>query len=432
MWRYAAAVMAALLGATWLEAQVKPADVAGDWVLEIQRYGETDYDRLKLEVEGDRVKTSANGQKFEGHVQNGKLELKTVGKDGPSGTIVGTMAGGEMSGEFAAAGMKGTWKAKRPAARPANAPREHTFEPREFHRMFSGSIEPVLRIYPGDTVKTWSVDAGGTDAKGVRRSLGGNPETGPFYIEGALPGDTLVVKFTKIRLNRDTAISSGSIAASALTPYYVQDRKRVENYNSDWALDREKGVARLAKPTEQLKNYTVPLRPMLGCVGVAPPGHMAFRSGFLGSFGGNMDYNQMREGVTLYLPVYQPGALLFMGDGHAAQGDGELTGNALETSMDIEFTVDVIPGKSWQMPRAENDEYLMAMGIAGSLGEAFQIATSQMARWLEEKYGLNPAQAASVLGTAMRYDIAEVVDPYVNVVAKVSKHALASIEPAKP
>src|SRR5262249_17352682 len=153
------------------------------------------------------------------------------------------------------------------------------------------------------------------------------PQTGPFYIEGAIPGDTLVVKLNRIRLNRDTAISSGSIAAHAVTPDYVQDRKPVENYDSTWVLDREKGGARMAKPSEPLKDYTVPLRPFLGCVGVAPRGHMVFRTGYPGSFGGNMDYNRLVEGVTLYLPVSQPGALLFLGDGHAAQGDGELTGN---------------------------------------------------------------------------------------------------------
>jgi acetamidase/formamidase len=276
------------------------------------------------------------------------------------------------------------------------------------------------------------VDAGGVDAKGVRRSLGGNPQTGPFFIEGAMPGDTLVVKLKRIRLNRDTAISSGSIAPHAVTPDYVQDRKPVENYDSNWVLDREKGVARLAKPTEALKDYTVPLRPFLGCVGVAPRGHMVFRTGYPGSFGGNMDYNRLLEGVTLYLPVSQPGALLFLGDGHAAQGDGELTGNALETSMDIEFSVDVIPRKYLAMPRAEDDEFLMAMGIAGSLTEGLQIATTEMALWLEASYKLNAAEVASVLGTAMRYDIAEVVDPYVNVVARVPKKALAPIPKAGP
>ena len=320
------------------------------------------------------------------------------------------------------------WKATRLPIRPANAPREHVFEPKEFHRVFSGAIQPVLHVYRGDTVKTWSLDAGGMDAKGVRRALGGNPQTGPFYIEGALPGDTLVVKLTRIRLNRDTAFGGDGIDESAITPDYVQNRKPVENYDSNWVLDREKGVAKLAKPTEALKNYTVPLRPMLGCVGVAPPRNMVFASHYPGSFGGNMDYNRIREGVTLYLPVRRLGALLFMGDGHAAQGDGELWGGAVETSMDIEFTVDVIPGKSFEMPRAEDDEYLMAMGIAGSLTEAFQIATTEMARWLEDGYRLNAAEVASVLGTAMQYDIAELVDPFLNVVARVSKGALAQIQ----
>ena len=405
-------VILALLGPAALQGQsVKPADLAGDWVLAFELYGETDYHRMTLRAVGDQVTVASGGVKLEGRIRDGKMELQQPGKDEPPMRMTGTVERGGMSGDFTMGTMKGRWKATRLPVRPPNAPREHVFEPKEFHRVFSGAIPPVLHIYPGDTVKTWSVDAGGVDAKGVGRSLGGNPQTGPFYIEGALPGDTLVVKLKRIRLNRDTAFSNGSIAANAITPGYVRNRKPVENYDSNWVLDREKGVARLAKPTEALKNYTVPLRPILGCVGVAPPGHMVFRSGYPGSFGGNMDYNRLREGVTLYLPVSQPGALLFMGDGHAAQGDGELTGNALETSMDIEFAVDVIPGKSVAMPRAEDDEYLMAMGIAGSLTEAFQIATTQMARWLEDSYKLNAAEVASVLGTAMRYDIAEVVDP---------------------
>src|SRR6202043_1941973 len=128
-------------------------------------------------------------------------------------------------------------------------------------------------------------------------------------------------------------------------------------------LDREAGFAQLAKPSEHLKNFRVPLRPMLGCVAVAPPNRQTFQAGWLGSWGGNMDYNGLREGVTVYLPVYQEGALLFVGDGHALEGDGELNGDALETSMDVEFTVVLIRGKSTQGPRMENEEYLMASGI---------------------------------------------------------------------
>jgi acetamidase/formamidase len=366
---YLAVILAFMVQSFASGQSVQPADLAGDWILSIQLYGETDYQRMTVVAMGQRLTAQAWGFTLEGGLRDGKLEFHRTGNDGPTVTMTGTARRDGMSGDVSIDSLTGNWSAGRIPVRPPLAPLEHLFEPTAFHRVFSGAIPPVLHVFPGDTVKTWSVDAGGMDAKGVRRSLGGNPETGPFYVEGAFPGDTLVVKLKHVRLNRDTAFSSGSIAAHAITPGYVEDRKSAKDYNSEWVLDREKGVARLAKPTAALRNYTVPLRPMLGCVGVAPQGRMVFRTGYPGSFGGNMDYNRLREGVTLYLPVYQPGALLFMGDGHAAQGDGELTGNALETSMDIEFAVDVIPRKSLAMPRAEDDEYLMAMGIARSLTE---------------------------------------------------------------
>ena len=185
---------------------------------------------------------------------------------------------------------------------------------------------------------------------------------------------------------------------------------------------------RLAKPSEHLKDFRVKLQPMLGCVAVAPPDKQTVRSGWLGSYGGNMDYNGLREGTTLYLPVNQEGALLFVGDGHAAQGDGELTGDALETSMDVEFTVNLIAGPRRGGPRAENDEYIMAMGIANSLPDALREATTELARWLERDYHLTPNESAIVLGTSIRYDVAEIVDPQINIVAKMSKAVLAQLQ----
>jgi acetamidase/formamidase len=167
---------------------------------------------------------------------------------------------------------------------------------------------------------------------------------------------------------------------------------------------------------------------MLGCVGVAPGGGNQYRSGALGGYGGNMDYNQLREGVTVYLGVNVPGALLFVGDGHATQGAGELTGDALETSMDIEFTVELQQGNGPGNPRFENADYLMASGIAGSIDDAFRGATTNLVRWLERKYGLNAAEVSSVLGTAMVYEVAEVVDPSVHVVAKIPKAVLAGLK----
>jgi amidase len=142
----------------------------------------------------------------------------------------------------------------------------------------------------------------------------------------------------------------------------------------------------------------------------------------------NMDYNQIREGTTVYLPVFQEGALLFMGDGHAAQGDGELTGDALETSMEFEFTVDVIREKSIGTPRAENADYLMSIGIAGSLDQALQRATTDMARWLESDLKLNSTESAMLLGFALKYDVADLVGTQVSIVAKIPKAVIAQLK----
>ena len=404
------------------------ADISGHWVFSAVVQGEPVAGRLIFKVDGEKLTGTGDGLSLFGKLQEDKLEFVLWPQTAlPVATFKGTIENGKLSGTVNLRGNPGTWTAQRPSNRPPDAPRFHNFEPKQFHRLFSGTIDPVLKIYPGDTVHTWSVDAGGIDHESVRRSRGGNPQTGPFYVEGAVPGDTLVVHLKRVRLNRDYAISGSSIAGSALTPNYLQSVKKVPNFDSKWKLDRERGVAMLANPTEKLKNYSVPLRPMLGCVGVAPLGRQAFGTGDLGPFGGNLDYNEVREGTILYLPVFQLGALLFMGDGHAAQGDGELTGDALETSMEIEFTVDVLQGKWVSGPRAENDEYLMVFGIGGSLHEALQRATTGLGQWLESDYKLNSAELAVVLGTSIRYDVAEIVDPHINVVAKIRKSVLAQL-----
>jgi acetamidase/formamidase len=174
----------------------------------------------------------------------------------------------------------------------------------------------------------------------------------------------------------------------------------------------------------------VPLKPMLGCVAVAPAQEWAVRTTDSGRFGGNMDYNQIVEGTTLYLPVNHPGALLFVGDGHAAQGDGELTGDALETSMNIEFTVDVIEGRSTGHPLGENDEYLISIGIGGTLDQALQLATSGMMRWLERDYKLSASEAAIVVGFAIKYDVVDLVGTQISIAAKMPKSALAKLRKA--
>ena len=169
---------------------------------------------------------------------------------------------------------------------------------------------------------------------------------------------------------------------------------------------------------------------MLGCVGVAPQGGQVIRAQDSGPFGGNMDYNGIREGVTVYLAVFQRGALLFMGDGHALQGDGELTGDALETSMDIEFSVELLRQRRISTPRAEDDEFLMAIGISGDLTDALRQATTELSRWLEADYRLNAPELASLLGVSMRYDVADLVGTQVSIVAKMPKAALRGVERA--
>jgi acetamidase/formamidase len=404
-------------------------DISGDWEFAGKYLGEVSYSRITFKVEGDQLTGNLSERKLEGTIHGDEFSFVSKRSNGETfANFNGTVQGDKLEGTEALPGdRKVTWTAKRLAPAPAT-PRLLDFEPTEFHRVFSDAIPPVLHIFPGDTVRTWTVDAGGADSKGVRRSQGGNPETGPFYVEGAFPGDTLVIKLNRVRLTRDSAVSGDQIVPSALSPDYLRSTKYDEKFDSNWVLDREQGVARLKRPSAHLTNYVVKLRPMLGCIAVAPPAHQSFRTGFLGSYGGNMDYNQMQEGTTVYLPVFAPGALLFVGDGHAAQGDGELTGDALETSMQVEFTVELLRDQSTGRPRAENNEYLMALGIANSLPEALQSATTELANWLQRDYKLEPNEAAIVLGTAMQYNIAEVVDPLVHVAARIRKDALAGVK----
>jgi amidase len=408
---------------------LQAADLGGVWRINLVSFGEEIAPaKLELKIEGEKLTGKLNELTLTGAVKNGDLKFSAKRPGGADfGSFEGRLEGDHLAGTAHVFGDDMHWIARRVKV-PSAQPQTRTFEPTVFHRLFSGEISPALHINSGDTVRTWTVDAGGRDAKNVRRTNGGNPETGPFYVEGAMPGDTLAVKFNRIRLNRDSARSGDRIVPDALGSGYLRDAKYDEKFDSEWKLDREAGYATPAKPSEHLKNFRVKLQPMLGCVAVAPPNKQAFRTGWLGPWGGNMDFNGLREGTTLYLPVYQEGALLFVGDGHAAQGDGELTGDALETSMDVEFTVTVMSGMNTGGPRAENDDFIMAMGIGGSLPDALRGATTQLARWIERDYHLSPNESAMVLGSSMRYDIAEVVDPQVNVVAKLSKSVLAQLK----
>ncbi len=307
------------------------------------------------------------------------------------------------------------------------APATYDFEPTSFYTTYSSIWTPVLRIRPGDTVRTRTFD-NDRDAKATRYGIGGNPSTGPFYVEGAMPGDTLVVRLNQVRANKKTARQSSRITARAISAAYLVDAKYDPAAAGDWTLDMEKGIATLTNPTERMKGFTVPIRTMLGCVSVAPPGMEQLRGTDLGVFGGNLDYNDNVEGTTLYFPVFHAGALFGIGDAHAAQGDGELTGTALETSADVEFTVNVIKGQIYQQVRAETNDFIIAFGVSGSVAESIQAATTLLVDWLKRDYRMSDSEVAIFLGAVLQYDIAELVDPHINVVAKVPKTALASFK----
>jgi amidase len=407
-----------------------PSAAGGEWVVAMTCDRATDIMRMTITVDGDRVAAHVGPFAFEGNVAGSLLELQTPAGTSPRAIMTGAIGPDLLTGDYIVGRTCWTWSATRPAPPRSGESRTWAFAPIEFHRVFSGAIEPVLRVASGDRITTWTIDSSGFDAAGIRRSRPGNPQTGPFYVEGAIPGDALAVTITRLVLNRDTAVSRRCLWREATTPQYFAHSPAVPNPDTPWVLDRHRGVARLAHPPAALRQYEVPLRPMLGCVAVAPPDGMAFTSQYPGTFGGNLDYVGIREGVTLYLPVYQSGALLFIGDGHAAQGDGEVTVSALETSMDVELAVRVISGRAPTTPCAEDSERIMAIGVGRVLNEALQIATSALASWLERDYGLCTEETATVLGTALRYDIAQVVNPCVTVVASLSKAVLARIDPS--
>lgn len=285
--------------------------------------------------------------------------------------------------------------------------------------------EPVLRVKPGDIVETRTFSKPGDY---YDRAGGPWPgEVGPFHIDGATPDDTLVVRILKLRPNRDTAVSAvnpGGISAVA-----GDGRTRMLNdplpaRRFIWRLDRARSVGILDLPNSASKTIELPLKPMLGRLAVAPSGEEAFGGLWPGNFGGNMDVSDAREGTTVYLPIFHPGANFYFGDGHALQGDGEIVGSGLETTMDVTFQFDLIKGRRIRWPRMEDADDLMVVGSVRPLVDAFRIAQVELIDWLVEDYGFDRIEAYQVVSQAGHSRIANVVDPNYSIVAKFPKKFL--------
>lgn len=288
---------------------------------------------------------------------------------------------------------------------------------------------PILTVRPGDTVVTQTFSRPGDyynpDAAGPWPG-----EVGPFAIEGAAPGDTLLVRIVKLTPNRDVAVSN--VTPNGISGVAGDNRTRMLNEPLParrfvWQLDRARMVGILDLPNSASKRIEVPLRPMLGRVAVAPAGDEAWGGLWPGDFGGNLDASDVTEGATVHLPVFHPGGLFYFGDFHALQGDGEIVGSGLESTADVTFQFDLIKGQRIRWPRIENAEHIMVAGSARPLIDAFRIAYVELIEWLMADYGfdkMDAYQIASQVGTAR---VANVVDPNYTVVAKFPKNLLPPV-----
>lgn len=297
----------------------------------------------------------------------------------------------------------------------------HRYVPDRYHNVL-GSLAPVLRIADGDSVVTTTVDAWGQDHDGVRRAPQPNPMTGPFFVEGAEPGDALIVTIDRMTPTRDTGWTRSALAANVVDPEAVPGLP--ERHTATWIIDREAATVRLAEPPAGLENLVLPFSPMIGCFGVAPSIGQAISTATSAEHGGNMDYRGCEPGASIWFPVSAPGALFFLGDGHACQGDGEIVGTGIETSFEVEFTVTVAKGRRITWPRGENATDIFTIGNARPLDQALQHATTEMLRWLGEDYGLDAVAASHLLGQAVRYDVGNVFDPAYTMVCRVAKKYL--------
>lgn len=414
-----------------LVSAASPAFATETWIARTDLWGNPAFSIVTIAQQHDRLSGDLDGDRLSGQRANKRIAFDTTDSDGHMSHYKGRIDADHMEGDVDAPDgnhpnvrVSHHFTAWRVPERPAGGARTLDFRPVDYSNSWNADRPPVLMIWPGDVVHTTTIDSGGVDDHGVTRALFGNPQTGPFFIVGAVPGDTLAVHLKRLQLNRDYADSLDTIVGHALgatlVPQAAELGKPVR-----WKLDR---VTRRASPeaaTGGLAGYSVPIKPMLGGLAVAPGfGMPPVSTGDTGRFGGNMDFNEVVEGNTVYLPVQQPGALLYMGDAHALQGDGETTQYALETSMDVTFSVELIKAKAIAMPRVESPTQIMVLGQAGSLDDALKTASTGMIQWLQQDYALTLSQAAQVLGSAMHYTVPNLAGRSVGVAAKIDKDLL--------
>ncbi len=304
-------------------------------------------------------------------------------------------------------------------------------DPSEFAWTFGGA-RPVRTIKPGTLLEVWTEDAFGGKVRGADDLVSKviqfpfvNPQTGPFEMEGAEPGDTLVLHFVSIEPSRDWAASTTIPFFGSLTGTHATAGLQEPLPEKIWMYEVD--AKRRTVTYRALRgghSVQLPLDPMHGTVGVAPANFEARISLVPDYYGGNMDTPEMRAGTTCYLGVNVAGALFSLGDGHCRQGEGESCGVAVEAAMDTVVVADLLKGVTTPWPRLENDTHVMSVGSARPLEDAFRIAQVDLVQWLAGEFGMDQLDAYQLLTQASETPVANVVDPNYSIVTKIRKEYL--------
>lgn len=322
----------------------------------------------------------------------------------------------------------GTRPAPLLASVPAGAP-TLTYTPRHEELVYTfGGAAPKHRIASGTRLVSWTEDcfdgavktAADLPSKVVPPGHD-NPQTGPFFIEKAEPGDTLAVHILALTPARDYAVSSffpgfGALVGTDRTAMLLPD---LPETSWRYELNDDRTMAR-GRSRDGRHTWDVPLAPFLGCLGVAPMAEV--RSTIVpGPFGGNMDCPEVRAGNTVFLGVNVPGALLSFGDGHYAMGEGEIIGTAIEGAMTVDVFVELIKGKATPVPRIENAAEVMFVASGRPLEDAARVAFKAMVLWVSERTGLSELDAYQFVSQTCQAPVIQLVDPEYTVMVKLSK-----------
>ncbi|HEY6968598.1 MAG TPA: acetamidase/formamidase family protein [Candidatus Angelobacter sp.] len=313
----------------------------------------------------------------------------------------------------------------------------YQLNPKELKYTYSASYAPVAHLKSGNILETNTVDCFGNAIKKPGDTLsmatGDNPLTGPFYVDGAEPGDMLAVKILDLEVDGDQGIGAlapgfGAINSTGYTPMI---NPPIPEKIWFYPIDHKSNTATF-KTLDSKFSVKIPLHPFFGCIGVAPAGGEARSSIVPAEFGGNMDSPEASVGNTVYFPVNVSGAMLFLGDGHAAMGDGEIAGTAIEVPLRGRLQVQVIKGRKINWPRFENDDYIMTVGAYRPLDDALRIAFTELVGWIHNDYGLSELDAYELLSKVAEIHLNEMVDPNYVIVAKINKKFLpAKVNPMK-